>query len=251
MEIVGMISGGKDSIYNLMCAAREGHRIVALANLRPPDEAGQSEIDSYMYQSVGHSGIETIAEAMELPLYRRQIRGKPVNVEFEYQKTDGDEVEDLYELLSEVKRDFPNLKGVSAGAILSSYQKKRVEDVCSRLNLIPVCYLWERDQKELLNEMIENQIEAIIIKVASIGLKECHLGMTIREIAPIVFDLNAKFDVHPCGEGGEYETFVLDCPLFKRKIAVREKEVIKHTDDAISPVYYLNLLKLDLIEKKS
>ena len=37
---------------------REGHRIVALANLRPPDEAGQSEIDSYMYQSVGHSGIE-------------------------------------------------------------------------------------------------------------------------------------------------------------------------------------------------
>ena len=77
---------------------------------------------------------------------------------------------------------------MAAGAILSNYQKKRVEDVCGRLNLTPVCYLWERDQKELLNEMIESQIEAIIIKVASIGLKEHHLGMTIKEVIKLEID---------------------------------------------------------------
>ena len=58
-----------------------------------------------------------------------------------------------------------------------------------------------------------------------ITLKAIRVIVLFNQIAPIVFDLNAKFDVHPCGEGGEYETFVLDCPLFKRKIVVKEKEV--------------------------
>lgn len=58
MEVVGLISGGKDSCYNLMCAVRAGHRIVALANLHPPKEATSEELDSYMYQSVGADGVE-------------------------------------------------------------------------------------------------------------------------------------------------------------------------------------------------
>lgn len=83
---------------------------------------------------------------MGLPLYRREITGKPVNQKAEYEETTGDEVEDLYEVLSEVKKNHPNVKGVSAGAILSSYQKVRVEDVCRRLNLTPLCFLWEKEQ---------------------------------------------------------------------------------------------------------
>lgn len=51
------------------------------------------------------------------------------------------------------------------GAILSDYQRVRVENVCSRLNLISLAYLWRRDQTELLQEMIDCQVHAIIIKV--------------------------------------------------------------------------------------
>ena len=64
-----------------------------------------------------------------------------------------------------------------------------------------------------------------MIRVIKFRIIRPEVIVLFNQIAPIVFDLNAKFDVHPCGEGGEYETFVLDCPLFKRKIAVREKEV--------------------------
>lgn len=56
-----------------------------------------------MYQTVGHQAIELYAEAMALPLYRRTIQGSSLNTGRNYSQTDGDEVEDLYELLRLVK----------------------------------------------------------------------------------------------------------------------------------------------------
>lgn len=102
MKIVGLISGGKDSIFNLVKCVQQGHEIVALANLYPEET---DELDSYMYQSVGHEIIGLIAEAMQKPLYRRPIKGKPKVVDLEYgEKIDEeDEVEDLFELLKTVK----------------------------------------------------------------------------------------------------------------------------------------------------
>ena len=62
MQVVGLISGGKDSCYNLMCAVREGHKVAALANLYPPKSSKTDELDSYMYQSVGADGVEVSTE---------------------------------------------------------------------------------------------------------------------------------------------------------------------------------------------
>lgn len=56
-----------------------------------------------MYQTVGHQAIDLYAEAMDLPLYRRTIQGSSLDTSKNYTKTDGDEVEDLYELLHLVK----------------------------------------------------------------------------------------------------------------------------------------------------
>lgn len=64
---------------------------------------GSDELDSYMYQTVGHHAIDLYAEAMALPLYRRTIRGRSVDTGRVYTKCEGDEVEDLYELLKLVK----------------------------------------------------------------------------------------------------------------------------------------------------
>uniref|UniRef100_A0A8R1I4A7 Diphthine--ammonia ligase n=1 Tax=Caenorhabditis japonica TaxID=281687 RepID=A0A8R1I4A7_CAEJA len=249
MKVVGLVSGGKDSCYNLMCAVNEGHEIVALANLHPPKESECEELDSYMYQSVGADGVELYGEAMGVPLYRRQISGQPKNQAADYEKTDGDEVEDLYELLVEVKKHHPDVQGVSAGAILSSYQKVRVEDVCRRLDLTPLCFLWEREQNSLLAEMVSSGLDAILIKVAAIGLGEQHLGRTLAEMAPIMKNLQDKYGVHPCGEGGEFESFVRDCSLFKRRIVIDETETVVHQDDPVAPVFYLRLKKMHLEDK--
>ncbi|GMT00425.1 hypothetical protein PENTCL1PPCAC_22599, partial [Pristionchus entomophagus] len=246
MEMVGLVSGGKDSMYNMMCAVKDGWKIVALANLHPTEEG---EIDSFMYQTVGSEGIEMIAESMELPLYRQSISGTSLMQSMEYEKTEGDEVEDLFKLLIRVKENHPNVRGVSVGAILSSYQKLRVENVCARLGLIPMAYLWERDQEELLHEMIENQVEAVLIKVAAVGLNEKHLGNTLGQMEQTLLKLCDKFGVHPCGEGGEYETFVVNSPIMRRRIRIVEKEIVMHQQDQVAPVAYLRLSKLELISK--
>ncbi|KAH9637441.1 hypothetical protein HF086_012054 [Spodoptera exigua] len=125
MRTVALISGGKDSCYNMMQCVGAGHTIVALANLQPTQK---DELDSYMYQTVGHQGIDLYAEAMGLPLYREAITGNAVNQGKNYQPTENDEVEDLYRLLSKVKNDL-DIEAVAVGAILSDYQRIRVENV--------------------------------------------------------------------------------------------------------------------------
>lgn len=50
------------------------------------------------------------------------------------------------------------------------------------MGLTSLCYLWQRDQEELLGEMIAGYINAVLIKVAALGLTpEKHLGKTIEE----------------------------------------------------------------------
>nr|XP_005300026.1 diphthine--ammonia ligase isoform X3 [Chrysemys picta bellii] len=201
MRVVALISGGKDSCYNMMQCVAAGHQIVALANLRPAENTeGTDELDSYMYQTVGHHAIDLYAEAMDLPLYRHTIKGTSVDTGRVYTKCEGDEVEDLYHLLKLVK-DKEGVEGVSVGAILSDYQRVRVEDVCKRLNLQPLAYLWRRNQEALLKEMITSNIQAIIIKVAAFGLDpDKHLGKTLDQMEPYLLEVETsdKFMICSC-----------------------------------------------------
>lgn len=219
MKFVALISGGKDSIFNILKLVEAGHELVCLANLYP---VGKGELDSYMYQSVGSEMIELVAECLDKPLYRRPITGTPVRLEMEYdgKNSEGDEVEDLYLLLKEIKEKYPDVVGVSSGAINSTYQKNRVENLCERLDMISLALLWEVPQKELLDDMISNNMNSILIKVASYGLDKKCLNKTLAEMKPTLYKLSDEFGGHVCGEGGEFESLTLDCPLYKKKIVM-------------------------------
>ena len=248
MKVVGLISGGKDSCYNLMKCVENGHQLVALINLYPADES-KDELDSYMYQTVGHQLIKYYSQALELPLFRRAIKGKPVNVGLKYDENKLDEVEDLFEILKEVK-DKIEFDAVSVGAIFSSYQNNRVLNVCNRLNLQALAYLWQLEQKELLASMINDGLDAILIKVAAIGLSpEEHLGKNLKEMQSKLAELEIKYGINVCGEGGEYETFTIDCPLFKKRIEIEDTQIVIHSNDAFAKVGFLRISKLNLIDK--
>ena len=197
MKVVGLLSGGKDSCYNLLHCVKNGHQLVALATLSPPQR--QDELDSYMYQTVGHDAVHLVAEAMQLPLYRHIIRGTAIDqgADFGSQLRSTaasssapaggkDETEDLYELLQQVKQQHPDVEAVSVGAILSNYQRVRVENIALRpeLNLVPLTYLWQRDQDELLNEMVHGGLHAVLIKCAGIGLTEKDLAKSLAQLQP-------------------------------------------------------------------
>ncbi len=55
--------------------------------------------------------------------------------------------------------------------------------------MTPLCYLWQRDQAELLTEMADAGLEAIVIKVAGAGLTPQHLGKTLAELRPTLMKL--------------------------------------------------------------
>ncbi|XP_065183649.1 uncharacterized protein LOC135814455 [Sycon ciliatum] len=250
MKVVALISGGKDSTYNMMQCVAAGHEIVALANLRPPVETGQDELDSPMFQTVGHWAIEAIAECMGLPLFTRALHGTCVDGDLHYRPSKHDEVEDMLALLKDVK-DKLDVQGVSSGAILSTYQRVRVENVCNRLGLTSLAYLWQREQAELLPEMVEAGVEAAIIKVAAWGLKPSkHLGKTLGEIQTDLLRLHDRYQINVCGEGGEYETFTLDSPLFHKRLVMHSTEVVEDpSSDPSAPIAYLKF-SVNVVEKE-
>lgn len=258
MKVVALVSGGKDSAYNMLHCTLLGHEIIALANLYPPPTYGSDEMDSFMYQTVGTSAVEHYSQCMNnVPVYRQPIIGTSLVTSLEYQHTqkhsidaekpleeqashnqDRDETEDLYLLLRKVQKAHPDVEGVSVGAILSTYQRVRVENVCKRLNLSSLSFLWERSQSELLDEIINSGVDARIIKTAAYGLGKEQLGKSLSQVRPKLAALNAQFGVHLCGEGGEYETLVFDSPLFTHKLVATSYKVVEHS--AGSSVYYLH-----------
>ncbi|EGV64464.1 diphthamide synthase [Yamadazyma tenuis] len=245
MKFLALISGGKDSFYNIHHCITQGHDLIALGNLYPKNTQ-QDEIDSFMFQTVGHDIIDNYAKCLDVPLYRQAIEGRSKNQELEYSRTEDDEIEDLFKLITTIVKNHPDVQAISCGAILSHYQRTRVENICDRFGLTSLAFLWQRNQDQLMREMCDSRLDARIIKVAAIGLDAKHLAKSIKELYPYLVKLNKMYDVHICGEGGEFETIVLDCVFFKhKKLNMIDMRVVQHSSD----VFYLKF-GIEVVDKK-
>ena len=257
MKFVALVSGGKDSFYSIMECLRNDHELLACAHLAPrrqSPEDGEEE-ESYMYQTAGSECIRTqVEDCLGVPLIIRECVGRSKNTSLVYDhdgdddgnnnkdkdgsKKEGvveDEVEDLYELLLTIRENFPTVQAISSGAILSTYQRTRIESVCSRLQLTSLGYMWRMTpQRNLLECMLKDGLDAVLVKVASPPglMPRKHLNKTLGALFyGGIFDrLKDRFEFHICGEGGEYETLVLDCPIFKKRLVLDEVEVVDGDD---------------------
>ncbi|KAL1595765.1 hypothetical protein SLS60_009454 [Paraconiothyrium brasiliense] len=241
LNVIALISGGKDSFFSILHCLANGHRLVALANLHPP-EGGDEDINSFMYQTVGSSLISLYGQALDVPLYRQEIRGSAVIHDRDYRQQQDDETEDLVPLLKQVMQHHPEANAVSTGAILSTYQRTRVENVALRLGLTPLSFLWQYPflppylQSGLLADMHAVGQNSKIIKVASGGLDEGFLGenvadpRTVNRMKKALGRFSENGDGALVGEGGEFETLVVDGPslLWKKGLQVQgEGEVVR------------------------
>lgn len=149
MKVVALVSGGKDSCYNILKCQEHGHEVVALANLHP-EANGADELDSYCFQTVGHNILHLYPQCMGIPMYRRKFLGVSHQRGLGYTVTEGDEVEEMFTLLAFVCSKHRDVGGVSSGAIASDYQRVRVENVCARLGLVSLAFMWHQPQAKLL-----------------------------------------------------------------------------------------------------
>jgi diphthine-ammonia ligase len=109
MKFVALLSGGKDSCYNILRCLDYGHELLCVGNLHPPLHLNVDETNSYMYQSAGYNMVPLIAECIGVPLICRELSGSAVTQSLDYEVTSLDEVEDLFELLKSVKVRPPSL----------------------------------------------------------------------------------------------------------------------------------------------
>ncbi len=103
MKFVALVSGGKDSCYNIMKCLSFGHELVCLANLCPPPDFTGEDMNSFMYQTAACNVLDAFPECLGVPLIREPIRGKAAVQSLNYSCAEEDEVEDLFRLLLAVK----------------------------------------------------------------------------------------------------------------------------------------------------
>jgi len=210
MRLGALFSSGKDSTLALYEAMQRGYEVECLITVESENPY------SFMFHTPNVHLARLQAEAMQLPLV---VRG-----------TAGREEEELADLKAAVGAAVENfgIEGVVAGAVLSNYQRRRIEKVCRELSLDVVLPLWGRDQKELLTKLLEEGFEVIFTAVAAYGFDKSWLGARLdEERVKQLTTLHAKYGVSIVGEGGEFETLVLDAPPFKKRLEILECYVLE------------------------
>ncbi|GAA0665755.1 diphthine--ammonia ligase [Natronoarchaeum mannanilyticum] len=210
---VSLFSGGKDSSWALYRALERDLDVGRLLTVHP-------EGDSYMYHVPATDLASLAAESVGVPL----VDVRPDDFEAEGVADSGAqgdaEVEPLEAALRELDAELEGgVAGVTAGAVESEYQTSRIEALCDRLGIELFAPLWQRDPRELADEMLDTGFEIRIIQVAAQGLDESWLGRRLD--ADALADLEAlseEYGVHILGEGGEFETLVTDGPHMDRPI---------------------------------
>jgi len=203
MRAAVLFSGGKDSTLALYMAKQEGIGIKYLVTVFPKNS------ESYMFHYPNVELTRLQAKSMGIPIITTATKGEKEK-----------ELKDLEKMLKSVKND---IDCVISGAVESTYQKSRIDKICEKLNLRSFAPLWHKNPEELWTSCLDNGFKVMMTAVACEGLDKSWLG---RIIDKMEFEklkrLSEKFRFHLSGEGGEFETLVIDCPMFKKPLKVEK-----------------------------
>jgi len=203
MKLGVLFSGGKDSTLAMQLAS-EHHEISCLLSMKSENDA------SYMFHTPNIGLTELQAEALDIPLITGITKGEKEL-----------ELSDLKDLIKNAIELF-GIEGIVTGAVESVYQAQRVQKICSDLGLWCFNPLWQMDQIELLETLVRKKYNIIISAIAAYPLDESWLGRKLD--SKMISELKALMGVNPAGEGGEFESLVLNAPMFKREIKIIESE---------------------------
>ncbi|MCH8945780.1 MAG: diphthine--ammonia ligase [Nanoarchaeota archaeon] len=226
MKLATLFSGGKDSTFATYLAKKEGYEIACLISIISENK------NSYMFHTPSISKTKKQAEVMGIPLIVQKTTGKKE-----------EELKDLEKAIKKAKEKY-KIEGIITGAVESIYQASRIQKICDELDLECFNPLWQKDQFELLNDLLKNKFEIVLTGIAAQGLNESWLGKKItRETLKELKELVDKYKINPAFEGGEAETFVLNCPLFKKRLKIIKSKKVMESEY----VGRLNIQEIELV----
>ncbi|UCE29925.1 MAG: TIGR00289 family protein [Candidatus Bathyarchaeota archaeon] len=220
MHVAVLVSGGKDSALALHYVLEQGYDVKYLVTMHPQSQ------DSWMFHSLNVHLANLFAEAAGIPLEKAETAGIKEA-----------ELKDLKDLLGKL-----DIEGVVSGAISSQYQKKRIDRISRELNLESIAPLWHASPKQIMKELIHLSFDVIIVGTYAYGFNQSWLGRKIDSTT--LDDLNELSKEHKIslvGEGGEYETLVLDAPFFGKRIQLIQTEKAWEDDSGHLLVKYAKL----------
>ena len=194
-----LFSSGKDSTSAAYIMQQQNYELTCLITLKSKNNY------SYMFQSAGTELVELQAQSMGIPILIQETKG-----------VKEEELADLEEALNKAKEKY-QIEGIVNGAIFSTYQRDRIEKICDRLQLKIFSPLWHKPQEQQMYYLVHQGFTVVITAVAADGLDESWLGREIDE--KMIEELKRK-NLNLAGEGGEFESLVLDAPLFNKKLEI-------------------------------
>ena len=206
MKLACLFSGGKDSTYAIHLAKNQGHDVVCLLSIFTKSE------ESHLLHHPNLKWTKLQSESMNIPQLTIISNSNETN----------DELIVMEKLLQNAKEQF-QIDGLVHGGIKSKFQKEKFESLCVKLNLISLAPLWNTEPKTYMNDLLDSNFHFLMITVSSDGLDEEWLGkLILKSDIEILNNLSEKFGFNLNFEGGESETFVLDCPLFSNPIQINQ-----------------------------
>jgi diphthine-ammonia ligase len=220
-----LFSSGKDSAYALWLMRKAGYPVECLITIKSRNP------ESYMFHTPAVELVELQAEAIGLPLVTKETEGEKEK-----------ELEDLRAAFREAKVRY-GIEGVITGALWSAYQKERIERIAMEENLTVFSPLWHINQETELRLIVSN-FEVIFTGIGAYGLDRSWLGRKITpEDVDRLVELNTKIvkcadrsvrrfgGLNIAGEGGEFESLVLDGPPFKKRLVIVESEILEEDEN--------------------
>lgn len=217
LRIGAMISSGKDGWFAAHIMHKQNYDISCIITIESENK------ESYMFHTPNVKLTKKQAEFANIPIIIGKTKGEKEK-----------ELEDLKNILLQAKIKY-QLDGIVSGAIFSTYQRDRIEKVCDELGLVSFTPLWHKNQEKYMYELLDENFEFIFVAAMSEGLDSTWLGRSItkKDIEKLV-TLNKKVGMNIAGEGGEFESFVINCPFFSKKIEFKvKKEYIEETSSHI------------------
>ena len=207
MKLGVLFSGGKDS-YLAMHLASEEHVISCLLTI---DSSNQ---DSWMFHT----------PAIKLTKLQSKSLGIPQII----QDTEGiqdEELDDLFKLVKNAKDKY-SIEGIVTGALASTYQSTRIQKICNKLGLWCFNPLWQLSQEKLLDKLQTYKITSIVTGVAAEPFDESWLGKELDSaVINELLSFSKKYRINPAGEGGEFESLVINAPMFAKRLEIISSEI--------------------------
>jgi len=199
-------SGGKDSalaLYELQ--RRNDHEIVALLTTLTED-----------YNRISMHGVQSIlleeqTISLGLPNEKVYISKNSSNEEYEAK-------------MKKVLQKYlaAGVSSVVFGDIFLEDLRKHREDNLSKIGMKAVFPIWKRDTTDLAHEFIDLGFKAIITCVDSNVLDKAFVGRLYDQ--QFLSELPSTVD--PCGENGEFHSFVYDGPMFQKEVPYTKGETV-------------------------